>query len=109
MDLVCYRKGADVDCEGTLVAGTTVRPRCKPQHHEEYPVYYRDITCQADGEWTNPLFACAPGNMHENNENTVNIYLYRPIIILSSKEEARQFFNVFFKKAGSMNNNHIFV
>ncbi|KAK7572041.1 hypothetical protein V9T40_014513 [Parthenolecanium corni] len=60
VDLVCYRKGTDVDCEGTLVAGTTVRPRCKPQHHEEYPVYYRDITCQADGEWTNPLFSCAP-------------------------------------------------
>lgn len=91
-----------MDCEGTLVAGTTVRPRCKPQHHEEYPVYYRDITCQADGEWTNPLFSCAPGKMHENDggNTVINIY-YNPVIILSS-EEAMKFFNLFNKKAASI-------
>lgn len=96
-----------MDCEGTLVAGTTVRPRCKPQHHEEYPVYYRDITCQADGEWTNPLFSCAPGKMHENNGNTINIYVYNPVVILSS-EDAMTFLNVFNKKAGSINTDHFF-
>lgn len=61
MDLTCYRKGLEVDCEDDMLTGTSVRPRCKSQHREEFPAYYRDITCQEDGEWTNILFRCIPG------------------------------------------------
>ncbi|KAK7572096.1 hypothetical protein V9T40_014568 [Parthenolecanium corni] len=58
VDLACFRKTLKVDCDGPLKGDTTVRPRCKPYHQEEYPVFYRDITCQEDGEWTRPLFSC---------------------------------------------------
>lgn len=71
VDLECYRKSLKVDCDRPMKADITVRPRCKPYHQVEHPVFYRDISCQEDGEWTNPLFSCVSGKKYK-----MHIYMY---------------------------------
>ncbi len=84
VDLTCVRKGVTVDCDADLLAGTVVRPRCKPQHHEESSVHYRDMTCDADGDWSDQLFVCVPGKKkkHHHRDN-INIYVINPVIVLN--------------------------
>lgn len=64
VDLSCSRNGRPVDCDSPVRPNTVVRPRCKPFYKVEQ-VSYRDLSCQEDGEWTNPLFSCVPGKKHK--------------------------------------------
>ncbi|XP_065219340.1 modular serine protease-like [Planococcus citri] len=59
VDLKCYRNGSIVNCNEDLIAGTRVRPICKPFHtYKDLVPVYQEIICQEDGTWDFKLFSC---------------------------------------------------
>lgn len=61
MILSCRREGEEIDCEGDLINGTTIRPRCKPLYHFENEVN-QELRCLENGQWDRALSECIPGN-----------------------------------------------
>lgn len=65
MHLTCHGSRFEiVNCSGNLFEGTSVIPRCHSPYHPQTTVEYSKIICLPNGEWSDVLYKCIPGNLH---------------------------------------------